>query len=172
AARGGMHFGSAAHYSLLAAREGLIGLAACSTPAAMAPWGAAESRLGNNPLSVAAGSFALDLALSTVSRGQVKLAELAGRPLPAGWALDPDGRPTTDAAAALAGALTPVGGHKGSGLAIAVELLTAALAGAELSPILANTGLTGGDGGDFAGRGGAGFLMLALDPERFAGRDV
>ena len=172
AVRGGMHFGSAAHYSLIAAREGLIGLAACSTPAAMAPWGAAESRLGNNPVSVAAAGFALDIALSTVSRGQVKLAELGGRPIPAGWALDRDGRPTTDAAAALAGALTPVGGHKGSGLAMAVELLTAALAGAEISPLLANTGLTGGGSGDYAGRGGAGFLMLALDPERFAGSEL
>ena len=179
AVRNGSHFGSAGHYSLRIARQGLVGLAACSTPAAMAPWGAAESRLGNNPISIAAPSggerapLVLDMALSAVSRGAIKLAELNGRQIPDGWALDPEGNPTTDPVAALAGSLLPLGGHKGSGLAVAIEFLTAALAGAEISPHLVNTGLTGGSGrGSFAGRGGTGFLMLALDPDRFGGREL
>jgi 3-hydroxyisobutyrate dehydrogenase len=178
AVRNGTHFGSAGHYSLRIVRQGLVGLAACSTTAAMAPYGAAEGRLGNNPLSIAAPSgegrapLALDLALSTVSRGAIKLAELDGRSIPEGWALDADGNPTTDPAAALAGALLPLGGHKGSGLAIAVEALTAALAGAEISPRLVNTGLTGAAATGTATVAGAGYLVVAIDPERFAGHDT
>jgi LDH2 family malate/lactate/ureidoglycolate dehydrogenase len=112
----------------------------------------------------------LDLALSASSRGRIKLAELDGEEIPSGWALDSAGRPTTDPAAALAGALLPVGGHKGSGLAIAVEALTAALSGAGISPRLVNTGLTG-SGGDAAERG-VGYLVVALDPGRFAGTET
>ena len=82
--RGGNHFGAAAFYALRAVERGMIGIAATSTPAVMAPWGGAEARIGNNPLSIAAptpeGSrpFVLDLAQSAVSRGRIKLAELAG----------------------------------------------------------------------------------------------
>jgi 3-hydroxyisobutyrate dehydrogenase len=179
AVRNGTHFGSAGHYSLRIAREGLAGLVATSTTAAMAPYGAAEGRLGNNPLSIAAPAgqgrppLVLDMALSTVSRGAIKLAELNGRAIPEGWALDADGNATTDPAAALAGALLPLGGHKGSGLAIAVEALTAALAGAEISPRLVNTGLTGGlDAGASPPAAGAGYLVIAIDPARFAGQET
>jgi LDH2 family malate/lactate/ureidoglycolate dehydrogenase len=176
AARNGTHFGSAACYSLRAARRSLIGIAATNTPAAMAPWGGAEARLGNNPLSVAGPTpdgapFVLDVAQSVVSRGQVKLAQLAGQQIPAAWALDADGRPTTDPLAALEGALLPMAGHKGSGLALAVELLTGALAGAGLSPRMTNTGLTGGGRGAGEERG-VGQLFVAIDPDRFAGREL
>jgi LDH2 family malate/lactate/ureidoglycolate dehydrogenase len=176
AVRNGTHFGSAACYSLRAARRSLIGIAATNTPAAMAPWGGEEARLGNNPFSVAgptAGApFVLDMAQSVVSRGQVKLAHLAGLPIPETWALDAEGRPTTDPHAALEGALLPMAGHKGSGLALAVELLTGALAGAGLSPRLVNTGLTGGrQDARAATEEGVGHLFVAIDPERFAGRE-
>jgi 3-hydroxyisobutyrate dehydrogenase len=179
AVRNGTHFGSAAHYSLRAARRGLVGIVASSTPASMAPWGASESRLGNNPISIAApmsaerGPLVLDMALSAVSRGAIKLAELNGSAIPEGWALDSAGNPTSDPVAALAGALLPLGGHKGSGLAIAVEALTAALAGAEISPRLLNTGLTGGAGlGSAPPATGAGYLAIAIDPARFAGHET
>ncbi len=176
AVRNGNHFGSAGHYSLRIARRGLVGLVACNTPAAMAPWGASESRLGNNPLSIAAPAgdrppVVLDMALSAVSRGRIKLAELNGEEIPAGWALDPAGSPTADAAAALAGALLPMGEHKGSGLAVAIEALTAALAGAGISPRLVNTGLTGAGDGAAAERGSA-YLVVAIDPARFAGQET
>jgi LDH2 family malate/lactate/ureidoglycolate dehydrogenase len=174
AVRNGTHFGSAACYSLRAARRGLIGVAATNTPAAMAPWGSAEARLGNNPLSVAAPGFVLDMAQSIVSRGQVKLAQLAGLQIPATWALDADGRPTTDPLAALEGALLPIAGHKGSGLALAIEVLTGAIAGAGLSPWMVNTGLTGAspDVGKTAEERGLGQLFVAIDPDRFAGRQL
>jgi len=179
AVRNGTHFGSAACYSLRAARRSLIGIAATNTPAAMAPWGGAEARLGNNPVSVAGPTpggapFVLDIAQSVVSRGQVKLTQLAGLPIPDTWALDADGKPTTDPLAALEGALLPMAGHKGSGLALAVELLTGALAGAGLSPRMVNTGLTGRRRNSTAAtpERGVGHVFVAIDPDRFAGREL
>lgn len=175
----GTHFGAAGHYALRAAHRGLVGIVATNTSAAVAPFGGSEPRLGNNPVSIAGPMpdgrppLVLDIALSTVSRGRVKLAELAGEQIPESWALDADGRPTTDPAAALAGALLPVGGHKGSGLSVAVELLTAALSGSAISPRLANTGLTGAaPAGSAAAEVGTGSLFLVLDPDRFAGRET
>ena len=177
--RGGNHFGAAAFYSLRAVERGLVGIAATSTPAVMAPWGGAEARLGNNPLSVAAPMpegeppFVLDFAQSTVSRGRIKLAELNGEPIPIGWALDPEGRPTTDPAAALAGALLPSGGHKGYGLALAIEVLTGVLADGELGPELINASLTGAArSGSAAKTGTVGSLYIAVDPAHFVGRET
>jgi LDH2 family malate/lactate/ureidoglycolate dehydrogenase len=176
-ARGGNHFGAAAFYSLRAVARGLVGIAATSTPAVMAPWGGAEARLGNNPLSVAAPMpdgeppFVLDHAQSAVSRGRIKLAELNDEPIPTGWALDPDGHPTTDPSAALAGALLPSGGHKGSGLALAIEVLTGVLAGGGLGPELINASLTGAARSSSALKTGTvGSLYIALDPAFFVGR--
>lgn len=178
AVRNGTHFGSAAHYTLRAARAGLVAIAAANTPAAMAPWGASEARIGNNPLSIAGPGgegrppFVLDIAQSASSRGAIKLAELAGEAIPDSWAFDPGGEPTTDPAAALAGALRPAGGHKGSGLAFAVEALTGALADAGISPRLVNTGLTGtAERAATAEERGVGYLFVVLDPARFAGSE-
>jgi LDH2 family malate/lactate/ureidoglycolate dehydrogenase len=178
-ARGGNHFGAAAFYSLRAVERGLVGIAATSTPAVMAPWGGAEARLGNNPLSVAAPMpegeppFVVDFAQSAVSRGAIKLAELKGEPIPTGWALDVEGRPTTDAGAALAGALLPSGGHKGYGLALAIEVLTGVLAGGDLGPELINASLTGAASSSSATRTGTvGSLYVALDPAYFVGRQA
>jgi LDH2 family malate/lactate/ureidoglycolate dehydrogenase len=175
--RGGNHFGAAAFYALRAVEHGLIGVAATSTPAVMAPWGGAEARIGNNPLSVAAPTpegtppFVLDLAQSAVSRGRIKLAQLGGEEIPGGWALDADGRPTIDPAAALAGALLPFGGYKGYGLALAVEVLTGVLAGGELGPELINASLTGSARSGSATRvGTVGSLYIAVDPGSLVGR--
>ncbi|HKB28288.1 MAG TPA: Ldh family oxidoreductase [Candidatus Limnocylindrales bacterium] len=178
-ARGCNHFGAAAFYSLRAVSHGMVGIVATSTPAVMAPWGGAEARLGNNPLSIAAPTpegrdpFVLDLAQSAVSRGRIKLAELHDEPIPDTWALDAGGLPTTDPAAALAGALLPSGGYKGYGLALALEVLTGVLAGAELGPELINTSLTGSASSGSATRTGTvGSFYVAVDPERFVGREV
>lgn len=177
-ARGGNHFGAAAFYALRAVARGLVGIAATSTPAVMAPWGGAEASLGNNPLSVAAPlpagepPFVLDLAQSAVSRGRIKLAELSGEPIPSGWALDSDGLPTIDPVAALAGALLPAGGHKGSGLALAIEVLTGVLAGGDLGPELENASLTGAASSTSARRTGTvASIYIAVDPAYFVGRE-
>ena len=178
-ARGCNHFGAAAFYSLRAVERGMVGIVATSTPAVMAPWGGAEARLGNNPLSIAApmpegmAPFVLDLAQSAVSRGRIKLAELNDEAIPDTWALDSGGLPTTDPAAALAGALLPAGGYKGYGLALALEVLTGVLAGAELGPELINTSLTGSASSGSATRTGTvGSFYVAVDPERFVGREA
>jgi ureidoglycolate dehydrogenase (NAD+) len=178
-ARGCTHFGAAAFYTLRAVERGLIGVAATSTPAVMAPWGGGEGTLGNNPLSVAAPTpaglppFVLDLAQSAVSRGRIKLAELAGEQIPEGWALDAGGRPTRDPVAALAGALLPAGGYKGSGLALAIEVLTGVLAGGDLGPELINTSMTGSARSGSATRSGTvASVYIAVDPDRFVGRQA
>lgn len=173
------HAGSLAFYGLRAAERGFVGVAAASTPAVMAPWGGTEARIGNNPLAVVAPMpdgrppFAFDAAQSASSRGRMKLAELRGEPIPAGWALAPDGRPTTDAAEGLAGALLPSGGHKGYGLALTVEILAGVLAGGDLGPELVNESLTGSAGSGSATKTGpASSVHLAIDPGRFLDGDA
>ena len=174
-----MHFGTAAHYALRAAERRLVGLAATNTPAVMAPFGGREPAVGNNPFAVAAPMpagrepFVLDMAQTVVARGRIKLAEMEGTAIPSGWALGPDGRATTDPTVALAGALLPFGGYKGYGLALAIEVLTGVLAGAGLSPELANTSMTGAPAARAgAAVGSVGNLFLVLDPAAFVGRDV
>lgn len=126
-----------AHVERLAER-GLIGLMVANTPKAMAPWGGAEPLFGTNPIAFAAPRdgappLVIDLSLSRVARGKIMAAQKAGRPIPEGWALDPAGRPTTDAAAALKGAMLPAGEAKGAALALIVEVLAASLTGANPS---------------------------------------
>jgi LDH2 family malate/lactate/ureidoglycolate dehydrogenase len=175
-----MHFGAAALWAMRSTDRGLIGIAATNTPGVLAPFGGVEARLGNNPLAIAAPMppgrppFVLDMAQSAVARGRVKLAEMNNEPIPEGWAIDPDGQPTRDPTAALAGALLPFGGYKGYGLALGVEILTGVLAGAGLSPELVNTSMTGAP---TSRRGvttqavGVGNLYMTIDPARFAGTD-
>jgi len=91
--------------------------------------------LGTNPLAFAAplpggaAPLVIDLALSVAARGKIVAAEKAGKPIPAGWAVDADGNPTTDPKAALAGTLLPIGGAKGGALALMIEIFAAAITG-------------------------------------------
>ena len=173
-ARDVAHFGAAGYFARKAAAEGMIGIAMTNTPPAVATTGAADARLGNNPLAIAAPGdedFSLDIAMSVVSRGRVKLTADAGDPLPEGWAIDAEGRPTTDAQAGLDGSLLPFGGYKGAGLAIAVEILSAALTGAQLTQDAKPSGFTA-TAGQAAGnvRGSSvtvGHLFLVIDPRVF-----
>jgi len=115
------------------------------------------------------------MAMTTVARGWIKLAALRDQPLPDGWALDAQGRPTNDPQAALDGSLLPVGGYKGYGLSIIVELLTAALSGAALGPALENMGFTAGSAdaeplrtpAHEVGGTGTGHFFAAIDITRF-----
>lgn len=120
------------------AETGLVALLFANTPAAMAPWGGRRGLLGTNPIAFAAPRadgppVVIDLALSEVARGKILAAAQTGAPIPAGWAVDREGRPTTDAQAALAGTLTPAGAAKGAALALMVELLAAAVTGAHFA---------------------------------------
>ncbi|TVR57839.1 MAG: Ldh family oxidoreductase [Spirochaetaceae bacterium] len=134
-ARNSNHFGPAAFYSEIASERGLIGVAASNAPPNMAPWGGKDRFLGTNPFSVAVpagrlGSIVLDMASSLVARGKIILAAQKGDPIPVGWALDPEGNPTTDAAQALLGAVLPFGGPKGSAISLLIDVFSGVLSGA------------------------------------------
>jgi L-2-hydroxycarboxylate dehydrogenase (NAD+) len=167
---GSSHFGAAGFYARRAAQRGLIALVASNGPATMAPHGAARRFLGTNAIAVGAplgrhGAFVLDMSSSIEARGKIIRANALGRPIAPGLAIDAQGRPTTDAAAALAGAVLPLGGPKGSGLAFAVCLLAGMLGGAgfddEVAPMY----------GDPPRPQNVGHLFLAIDPGRLASPD-
>ncbi|PLZ00752.1 malate dehydrogenase [Burkholderia sp. WAC0059] len=136
AVRNSNHFGTAAYYAEMAARQGMIGLSfTIGAINHMTPWGGAEALLGNNPFAVAFPSrepfpVVLDMACSVAARGKIIVAAKEGKPIPGDWATGPDGLPTTDAVEALKGFVIPVGGPKGYALTLAVGLLSSMLSGA------------------------------------------
>ena len=135
AVRGSNHCGAMAYYALRAAQEDMIGIATTNALPTMAPWGGAERLLGINPLGVAipAGeepSIVYDAAFSGSAHGKIRVYQQKGWTLPEGWAMDRDGTPTTDPAAAIDGLLMPIGGFKGTGLAMLMGILSSMLSGA------------------------------------------
>lgn len=137
--RNSNHYGTAAHYAMMALERDMIGFSVTNSPPLMAPWGGKLPFFGTNPLAIAvpAGQerpFVLDMATSVVARGAVILASKKGEQIPLSWGIDKDGEPTTDPKAALGGALLPLGGHKGFGLAMAIDILSAILAGGPFGP--------------------------------------
>lgn len=161
------HLAALGLFVLQAAERGRVAWLCQRTMPLMALAGARGAAIGNNPLAFAApvaGGVPLvfDMATSIVARGNVIQARRDGVAIPEGWAIGPDGRPTTDAALALEGAMLPMAGHKGIGLAMMVECLAGALSGVE-------------DADDAkAGRGGysgnASAFLFVLNPERLIGR--
>ena len=132
------HCGSLAFQVQKLADAGLIGLMCANAPKAIAPWGGKAPVFGTNPIAFAAPRqgqppLVIDLSLSKVARGKVMHAKKMGTPIPEGWALDKDGQPTTDPQAALEGTMLPIGGAKGTALALMVEILAAALTGSAFS---------------------------------------
>lgn len=129
------HAGVTGLFAEALAREGQVALVLANTPAAIAPWGGRRALFGTNPVAFAAPvpgaePVVIDLSVSRVARGRIMAAAQKGEPIPEGWALDGEGRPTTDAKAALAGTMLPMGGPKGAALALMVEVLAAGLTGA------------------------------------------
>ena len=165
------HFGVAAHHVEPLAAAGMIGIAMGNSPAAMPAWGGKRAIFGTNPIAAAfprrAGPpLMIDLSLSAVARGRIMVAAKKGETIPAGWALDAEGRPTTDANAALAGSMLPAGGVKGAMLALIVELLVCALSGSAF----------GFESDSFFVEEGRptriGQALLAIDPRALAGDEV
>ena len=153
------------------ASHGLAALAMTPSHAWVAPEGGSQGVFGTNPLAFAwprAGQepFVFDFATSAIARGDIELHARQGKAIPLGWGMDADGQPSTDARAVLDGAMQTFGGHKGSALAAMIELLAGALIG----------DLTSADSLAFDGGAGAtpchGELLLAFDPQRFAGDDL
>ncbi|MEM0057900.1 MAG: Ldh family oxidoreductase [Candidatus Bathyarchaeia archaeon] len=166
--RNANHFGMAAYYALKLAEKGLISIILSNGPPAIAPWGGKRPMLGTNPLCIGfpalnRDSIILDMAVSAVARGKIRLAALKGERIPEGWAFDENGNPTTDPVAALRGTLAPIGGPKGYGLALAIDILCGLITG---SSYLQNVKALD----DFSGPSGTGFFIEAINVEAFIPR--
>ncbi|MES2184874.1 MAG: Ldh family oxidoreductase [Pseudomonadota bacterium] len=134
-ARGSNHFGPISPYSLIAAEAGFASIIGSNATTTIAPWGGSDARLGNSPLGFGVphpggDPFLLDMAMSVVARAKIRNAFKRGEAIPDTWATDKGGRPTTDPAAALDGFLLPIGGHKGYGLALLVDMFAGLLSDA------------------------------------------
>lgn len=128
------HCGQAGYHVERLAEQGFLALVFANSPQAIAPWGGSRGLFGTNPIGFAAPRkeappLVVDLSLSKVARGKVIVANQRGESIPEGWALDAEGNPTTDPAAALQGTMLPIEGAKGAALVLMVEILSAALSG-------------------------------------------
>lgn len=163
------HFGAAGRHVELLAQDGLIGLVLGNSPKAIAPWGGTAGVFGTNPIAFAAPMgtteppLLIDLSLSKVARGKIMVASKKGEPIPEGWALDADGNPTTNAEAALEGTMIPMGDAKGAALVLMVEILAAALSGANFGFEASSFFSADGD------PPGVGQTLIAFDPVALSG---
>ncbi|XP_064476491.1 uncharacterized oxidoreductase YjmC-like [Ornithodoros turicata] len=171
-ARGSNHFGIAGYYTLMATAQGMLGMSFTNGSPLVVPTGGKKKLLSTNPISVAAPAkngdeFVLDMATSAVALGKIELQKRKGEPIPKGWAVDPNGKVTTDPEEAMKGALLPLGGpvetsgYKGYGLAMVVELFCGILGGAHYGPNVRNW-LNTTDKADL------GHCFVAIDPTAFA----
>ena len=149
------------------AGHGLAAIVMCPSYATVAPWGGSEPLFGTNPFAFGwprqqVEPYVFDFATSVAARGEIELHRRAGTPLPQGWAIDAQGEPTTSPEAALAGAMLPFGGHKGSALSTMIELLAGVMIG-DLTSAGALEAL-----GTTALSPAHGELVIAFSPERFA----
>jgi LDH2 family malate/lactate/ureidoglycolate dehydrogenase len=144
AVRNAFHFGTAGRYARMMAERGCIGMVMSSTRPLLPAPGGAEALVGNNPIAIAlpsAGDFPVevDMALSATAMGKIRLAAAAGNEIPSDWAVDCEGRPTTDPMQAIKGMLLPAAGPKGFGLAFVIDLICGGLSdgavGAQVRPL-------------------------------------
>lgn len=160
------HFGMAACYVLQALEAGMVSLVFTNASRAMPPWGGREPLLGTSPLAAGApggalAPFVLDMSPAVAARGKIRLAEKRGEKIPLGYALDAAGRATTDPTAALQGVVLPIGGPKGSGLSMLMDIFGGVLSGAAYA----------GDVGDqykaYDRPQDVGHFFLAMKPDLF-----
>lgn len=168
------HCGVVVDHLRAAAEAGMVGLGFANSPAAMPAAGGRHPVFGTNPVAAVfprrqGDPLMIDLSLSEVARGKLMVAAKEGRPIPEGWALDKDGRPTTDPKAGMEGSMLPIGAvssPKGAMLALMVELLVTALIGAnfgfEASSFFVDEG----------NRPRIGQAFIVVDPGALAGRDA
>jgi LDH2 family malate/lactate/ureidoglycolate dehydrogenase len=167
------HFGVAGLFPMMALKKDFIGNVVSNSAPMMFPWGGKERIIGNNPLAYAFPTakypaVVLDFSLSVVSSGKLILCRKKGERIPLGWAVDKEGVPTEDPFAGYegGGSLAPVGGHKGYGLVIAHELLTAVLTGGKLTKDIKSLYEE-----DPSRIQGTCHSFMAIDPDCFLGRD-
>ena len=167
AIRNGGHVGALGILVERIAMQKKIAILLANTNPIIAPWGGRQAELGNNPIGIGIprdkeAPLLIDMALSITARGKIILAARDNKPIPPGWAIDVNGRPTTDAAQALLGTVLPMAMHKGYALALAFEILSGVLTGASF----------GRDVGflmppDYTKPLGMGHLAIVLDVETF-----
>ena len=159
------HFGMAACYLLQAVDAGFAAFAFTNASPAMPVWGGKVPFLGTSPFAFAAPGghehppVVLDMATSVAARGKIRRAMQRGEPIPEGWALDASGRPTTDAEAGYNGLILPLGGPKGSGLSLMMEVLAGVMSGAAFGGEVGNQYI------DFDRPQNVGHMMIALRPD-------
>lgn len=157
------HIGACGVYGKMAADRGLIGMVSQQSRASLAPWGGKEKRVGTSPVAFTAPveggfPFCYDASFAMITGAGIKAHIRAGTPLPEGVMMDAEGNPTTDPEKAWTGNAMPIGGHKGVGLAMAMEVLSAVLSGnvfsCEIPSIVSNPEKTASSS----------VFMLAVDP--------
>lgn len=164
--RNSNHFGTASFFCQLACKENLACIGLTNSPSAIAPWGGRSPFFGTNPIAFGFPTgndtpVIIDLSTSIVARGKIILAAKQGNEIPSGWALDENGCSTKDPQKALNGSVLPLGGAKGSALALGVEILTGILAGAAFGPHVNNIY---DEESDYAN---VGHFFILLDIEKF-----
>lgn len=169
AIRNSYNCGVLGYHTYRLAQAGLVGLGFTNAPASIAPSGGSRPVVGTNPFSLAVPgadgqpAVLIDQSASTIAKSEVMKHAREGKPIPIGWALDPDGNPTTDPAVGLKGSMAPSGGYKGVGVALLTEVMAAALTGATLgihaSPFSGTVG----------GPPKTGQFFIAIDPGATAG---
>ncbi len=154
------HMGMLAYYALQIVGENKLAIVLTNAAPSMPPWGGREALIGTNPICIGVPSrkfpIILDMATSQVSKGKIILAASRGEEIPLGWALSREGEPTTNPREALEGLLLPLGGYKGYGLALMVDIL---------SGVLSGSGFNGGVGAvhDYSRESNVGALVIAVD---------
>ena len=169
--RDGGHLGAVGVFPLRAAEAGMVSVLMQATSPVMSLPGSKGRSIGNNPISFATplpgrDPLLFDMATCVTSRGRVLMAHRAGRDIPEGWAIGPDGEPTTDAEQALLGAMLPVGGPKGIGLAMMIECLAASLSGT-FAPTMRGVAPAIGSATMHVGA-----FFFVVNPERIVGRET
>lgn len=164
--KGSNHFGTGAYYALRAVKEDMILLVMSNASQTMPPTGGIRPFIGTNPLAVGvpAGKeqpFILDMATSVVARGKIIVAAQKDQEIPEGWAIDKDGRPTTDAKEALEGSVLPIGGPKGYAISMFIDILSGVLTGAGFGKYVNNMYENWKDPQN------VGHFFLAIDIKRF-----
>ncbi len=173
--RNSNHSGMLAIHVLRATSRGMIGFFTSGGVAIMPAWGGADPVLGNGPFAWGVPRrrgfpIVVDMASSIAARGKIRSLAMEGKEIPEGWALDGEGRPTRDASAAMKGVVLPMAGHKGSGLAIALEIVSSVLSGAHLAADAPREFLR--EGAQSLDSWQIGHFAMALNPNSFAGFDT
>lgn len=163
------HFGTAGFYCDMAAKRNYLAIVFTNALSAIPPWGGKEAYLGTNPIAIGFPRLkkhpvVIDLATSIVARGKIIAAAKQGLAIPEGWALDKEGRPTTNAEAALLGMILPMAGPKGYALGLAVDHLSGVLTGAAFGQDVASYG-------DKHNQANVGHLIIVIKIDGFIGMD-